>query len=211
MACLAASVDRQAEVAGALIEVERAVLKDRRAPVVEVLEADEVGAEPDQIAVVADQAFHLLDAGRLRLERPVARQQAGHHLGAARGQDLAHAGDAELLDPLPLLRRRARHRSGAILSSKREPVALGELGARSEQRGDGVVAERPERRCVGRVDRSGQRQRSIRRRQRQRKPGDLLDRDRQVLRPRLEGTPPALRLIAGSARGSNAASRQRPK
>ena len=78
--------------------------------------------------------------------------EAGHHLGAARRQDLAHAGDAEPLDALALLHGEPGL-VGRDLLEQREPVALGELGARSQQRGDGVVAERPERRRVGRVHR----------------------------------------------------------
>ena len=173
-------VDRQAQVAGALVEVERAVLEDGRAAVVEVLEVDEVGAEAGQIAVVADQTLDLVDAGRLRLQRLVAGDERRHarRRRPRRGSPARARRRASRPAGPPSTASQASY--GASLPPSASQSRFGELGARAEQRRDGVVAERPQRGRVGRVDRASQRQRPLGRGQRQRKPGDLVDGDRQV-------------------------------
>ena len=71
-------VDSQAEVATALVEVQRARLENGffLAPV-KIGEVDEVVEEGAEIAVVADEAFDVADGLELRLPRKVARDEGG--------------------------------------------------------------------------------------------------------------------------------------
>ena len=92
-------VDADAQVAGALVEEERADLEDGAfAAAVEVAEVHEVDEELVEVAVVADEAVDFGDGGGFGLEGLVLGDEGGDLGFGVGGEDGADAVEAEAFD-----------------------------------------------------------------------------------------------------------------
>ncbi len=162
----------QAELAAALVEIERAGLEDRLVVArVEVAQGDEVAQQADEVTVVAHQALERVDLAGRGLGGEVLVDQAGERGAGAVGEQPPHVGDRKHGH------RVGRHRRhpgamGGEAPGQVLPFGLGEDFARAQDGGDDLVAQRGDARLPGRVQPDRQRQRAARAHKRERQCGD---------------------------------------